>query len=271
MSNFIQFFVMQVTLLAIVLALHTYIGLHIVRRTLIFSDLVLDQLAALGTMVGIGYGAAYGSVTSYVWSGAAVLIGALLLAWVRPRGRSVPREAVIGIMYVMALVASLLWADKLPGGAGLVTKTLSGAMLWVSWPLIWVTAGVYLALIIFHVIYRQRFIALAESPETVAHERWWDFLLFVTQGIITILIVPIAGVLLAYAFLMIPATIAALYTKTWSKAVIWGWIVGFLACTAGVCLSYYYDLPYGPTLVLCLGGCFAVAVLGRYARKQVQL
>lgn len=268
MSDFSEFFVMQVTLLAIVLALHTYIGLHIVRRTLIFSDLVLDQLAALGAMVGVGCGAAYGSATSYIWSTAAVLIGAILLAWVRPRGRAVPREAVIGIMYVMALVASLLWADKLPGGAGLMTKTLSGALLWVSWPLIWVTAGVYLALIGFHWIYRQQFIALAEKPESVTHERWWDFLLFVTQGIITILIVPIAGVLLAYAFLMIPATIAALYTKTWYKAVVWGWIVGFSACTVGVCLSYYYDLPYGPTLVLCLGSCFGVAVLGRYARKQ---
>jgi len=263
MSEFADFFVMQITLLAIVLALHTYIGLHIVRRTLIFSDLVLDQLAALGAMVGIGFGVAYGSVTSYVWSTGAVLIGAGMLAWVRPRDRTVPREAVIGIMYVMALVASLLWADKLPGGAGLMSKTLSGAMLWVSWPLIWVTAGVYLALIVFHVIYRQRFIALAENSESVPHERWWDFLLFVTQGIITILIVPIAGVLLAYAFLMIPATIAALYTKQWFRAVIWGWVVGFLACTGGVCLSYYYDLPYGPTLVLCLGGCFAVAVLGR--------
>jgi len=270
MSNFAHFFVMQVTLLAIVLALHTYIGLHIVRRTLIFSDLVLDQLAALGAMVGIGYGAAYGSVTSYLWSTGAVLIGAMLLAWVRPRGRSVPREAVIGIMYVMALVASLLWADKLPGGAGLVTKTLSGAMLWVSWPLIWVTAGAYLALIVFHWIYRQQFIALAERPESVTHERWWDFLLFVTQGVITILIVPIAGVLLAYAFLMIPATIATLYTKTWSKAVIWGWIVGFLACTGGVCLSYFFDLPYGPTLVMCLGGCFLLAVLARTIQGQAR-
>ncbi|MCF7973449.1 MAG: metal ABC transporter permease [Phycisphaerae bacterium] len=268
MSEFLDFFVMQVTLLAIVLALHTYIGLHIVRRTLIFSDLVLDQLAALGAMVGIGFGVAYGSATSYVWSAAAVLAGAMLLAWVRPRGHAVPREAVIGIMYVMALVTSLLWADKLPGGAGLVAKTLSGAMLWVSWPLIGVTAGVYLALIVFHWIYRHRFIALVEHPGRVTHERWWDFLLFVTQGIITILIVPIAGVLLAYAFLMIPATIAALYTTRWSRAVIWGWIVGFLACSGGVCLSYFLDLPYGPTLILCLGGCFAVAVAGRYVLVQ---
>ncbi|NQV33191.1 MAG: metal ABC transporter permease [Phycisphaeraceae bacterium] len=257
MSEVIEFFVMQIVLLAIVLVLHTYIGLHIVRRTLIFSDLVLDQLAAFGAMVGIGYGVAYGSVASYLWSGGAVLIGALLLALIRPRTRAIPREAVIGIMYVMALVASLLWADKLPGGAGLVTKTLAGAMLWVTWPLVWATAAVYLVLIVFHVFYRHRFIALAQASETVPHERWWDFLLFMTQGIITILIVPIAGVLLAYAFLMIPATIALLYTRSWSKAVWVGWGVGFGACCSGVGLSYCLNLPYGPTLVLCLGVCFS--------------
>jgi len=268
MSEFIEFFIMQITLLAIVLALHTYIGLHIVRRSLIFSDLALDQLAALGALVGISYGTTYGSITSYFWSCGAVLIGALLLACVRPRGRHVPREAVIGIVYVMALVLSLLWADKLPGGQGLVTKTLCGAMLWVNWPLIWVTAAVYLALIVFHVIYRHRFIALAEHPESVPHPGWWDFLLFVTQGIITILIVPIAGVLLAYAFLMIPAMIAVLYTTQWFRAVIGGWLVGLLACSYGVCLSYRHDTPYGPTLVLCLGGCFVLAVLQQYGRRQ---
>lgn len=268
MSEFSEFLVMQITLLAIVLALHTYIGLHIVRRSLIFSDLALDQLAAFGALVGIGCGAAYGSAASYAWSCAAVLIGALLLACIRPRGRSIPREAVIGIVYVMALVLSLLWADKLPGGQGLVTKTLCGAMLWVNWPLIWVTAGVYVALILFHVIYRHRFIALAEHPESVPHQGWWDFLLFITQGIITILIVPIAGVLLAYAFLMVPAMIAALYTTKWFRAVIGGWLVGLLACSFGVCLSYECDLPYGPTLVLCLGACFGLAVMQRYGRKQ---
>jgi zinc/manganese transport system permease protein len=259
---------MQLTLLAIVLVLHTYIGLHIVRRTLIFSDLVLDQLAAFGAMVAMGCGVTYGSAASYLWSGAAVLIGALLLAVVRPRSRAIPREAVIGIMYMLALVASLLWADKLTGGDGLITKTLAGTLLWVTWPLVAVTAGVYLVLIAFHAIFHARFIALAEAPETVSHEWWWDFLLFLTQGIITILIVPIAGILLAYAFLMIPATIATLYTRTWSKAVLFGWLVGFGACSAGVGLSYGLNLPYGPTLVLCLGFCFAGAVAHQYRRRS---
>jgi len=264
----LEFFSVQIALIAVVLILHTYIGLHIIRRTLIFSDLVLDQLAAFGAMVGVALGIEYGTATSYLPALIAVLFGALLLACIKPRSRTIPREAVIGIMYAMALVASLLLGDKLCGGGTYVTKTLAGSMLWVTWPLVVVTAVTYIVLIIFHFLFRDKFISLVERPGTNPNERLWDFLLFTTQGIITVLIVPIAGVLLAYAFLMIPATIAALFTRRWLLAVFVGWFIGFMACVSGVCASYFLNLPYGPTLVLSLGICFVFAVLIRCFRRQ---
>ena len=144
-----------------------------------------------------------------------VLFGALLLALIKPKSKAIPREAVIGIMYAMALVASLLLGDKLCGGGAYVTKTLAGSMLWVTWPLVSITTVVYILILIFHFKFHRKFIDLAEKPDEVKNERFWDFLLFVTQGIITVLIVPIAGVLLAYAFLMIPAAMAAMFTKKW--------------------------------------------------------
>ena len=262
-SEMLRFFSVQITLLAVVLILHTYIGLHIIRRTLIFSDLVLDQLAAFGVLAGIGLGIEYGAFQSYFCSLAVVLFGALLLAVLKPKSQAVPREAVIGIMYAMALVASLLLGDKLPGGGAYVTKTLAGSMLWVTWPLVCVTAVVYILLLAFHYKFRHKFIALAEKDTTIKNEKLWDFLLFTTQGIITVLIVPIAGVLLAYAFLMIPAGIAAMFTRRWGLAVIIGWTVGFLSCLTGLCSSYFWDLPYGPSLVLCLGVFFISAVIIR--------
>jgi len=262
-SEILRFFSVQITLIAVVLILHTYIGLHIIRRTLIFSDLVLDQLAAFGAMAGIALGIEYGTFQSYLSSMVAVLFGALLLALIKPRNRAIPREAVIGIMYAMALVASLLLGDKLRGGGAYVTKTLAGSMLWVTWPLVSITAVVYILLLIFHFKFHQKFIDLAEKPDTVKNERFWDFLLFVTQGIITVLIVPIAGVLLAYAFLMIPAAIAAMFTKKWAGAVFIGWTVGFVACLIGLCSSYFFNLPYGPSLVLSLGIFFIAAIIIR--------
>jgi zinc/manganese transport system permease protein len=259
----VRFFAVQTALLAVVLVLHTYIGLHIIRRTLIFSDLVLDQLAAFGALVGIALGIEYGTFQSYFASLAAVLLGATLLALIKPSSRTIPREAVIGIMYAMALVACLLLGDKLASGEAYVTKTLAGSMLWVTWPLVAVTTVVYVLLLLFHYKFRHKFIGLAENHAGTPNERFWDFLLFTTQGIITVLIVPIAGVLLAYAFLMIPAAIAAMFTAKWAGAVIIGWAVGFVACLIGLCSSYFFDLPYGPSLVLSLGIFFISAIVIR--------
>jgi zinc/manganese transport system permease protein len=260
MSEALRLFTLQIVLIAVVLVLHTYIGLHIIRRTLIFSDLVLDQLAAFGALLGVALGVTYASPASYLLAFAAVLLGSFLLAVLKPTSKAIPREAVIGILYAMALVFSLLLTDKLPSGQAYVETTLSGYLLWVSWPLVFVTTLIYIALILFHWLLRRRFIALAEDPSSVKNQRLWDFLLFTTQGIITVLIVPIAGVLLAYTFLMIPAAIATLFTEKWARATLLGWLVGFAACLIGLTSSYFCNLPYGPTLVLCLGAFFIGAL-----------
>lgn len=265
MSETARFFLLQTTLIAVVLVMHTYIGLHIIRRTLIFSDLVLDQLAAFGALIGVGLGVRYGSAGSYATAMAVVLVGSGLLALIKPKSRAIPREAVIGILYVLALALTLLLGDKLQGGASYVTKALSGAMLWVSWPLVGVTAVVYIALLLFHYKFRHKFIALAQEPDTLQSEKMWDFLFFTTQGIITVLIVPIAGVLLAYAFLMIPAAIAAMFTTKWAGAVVLGWGAGFAACMLGLGSSYVFDFPYGPSIVLSLGVFFICAIAIRFA------
>ena len=269
MSGAFEFYAVQLSLIAVVLVLHTYMGLHIIRRTIIFCDLVLAQQAALGALVGIALGVKYATGGSYLVSLVTVIIGSVLLAVVKPRNRLIPREAVIGIMFALALVASLLLGDKISGGGAYVTKTLTGSMLWVSWKLVGITVAVYVALIVFHYRYRDRFIGLSEAPRRVKNRRWWDFLFFVTQGIITVMIVPIAGVLLAYSFLMIPAAIAGMFSTGWIRAVVLGWAVGLAACLVGLIASYNWNLPYGPSLVLSLGLFFLAAVVVRSLRREV--
>jgi zinc/manganese transport system permease protein len=267
MNGSLGFFLMQVSLIAVVLVMHTYMGLHIIRRTIIFCDLVLAQQAALGALVGLSLGVKYATGGSYAISLATVLVGSVLLATIKPKERRIPREAVIGIMFAMALVISLLVGDKLSGGGAYVTKTLTGSMLWASWRLVGITVAVYVALIALHYKFRDRFIGLSEAPDQVKSHRLWDFLFFSTQGLITVMIVPIAGVLLAYSFLMIPAAIAALFSRRWIPAVAIGWSVGMVACLIGLFASYYGDLPYGPTLVLSLGTFFLAAVAIRSVRR----
>ena len=167
MSDAVNFFLLQLTLIGVVLIMHTYLGLHIIRRVLVFSDLALAQLAALGAIVGVllihkcpdliaryNLDLSYGSMGSYVLSLLIVLVGALLLALVKPKIRLIPREAIIGITYALALIASLMVTDKYPGGDADMLKTLTGYMAWVNWKLVGVTVSVYIALLIFHFIFR---------------------------------------------------------------------------------------------------------------------
>jgi zinc/manganese transport system permease protein len=212
-------------------------------------------------------GIQYASGGSYLVSLGTVLVGSVLLAVVKPRNLMIPREAVIGIMFALTLVISLLLGDKLSGGSAYVTKTLTGSLLWVNWRLVGITVAAYAILIAFHYRFRERFIRLSESPNGLTRPRLWDFLFFATQGIITVLIVPIAGVLLAYSFLMIPAAIAAMFSAGWIRAVVLGWSSGLVACAAGLIASYRWNLPYGPTLVLSMGLFFLGAVIIRSCRR----
>ena len=263
MNAVTEFFAMQICLIAVVLVLHTYMGLHIIRRGIIFCDLVLDQLAAFGVVAGIGLGIRYGTPLSYLLAMAAVLVGCVLLAVLRPKDKRIPEEAVIGILYGMALVVSLLLADKLPEGGTYFNKTLVGSMLWVSWPLVGTTIGVYAVLALLHYVFRRYFLQLTDDPANLRRHTLWNFLFFVGQGIITILIVPVAGVLLAYGFLMIPAAIGTLFSRRWVPALIVGWLAGFAACLLGIVYSYRSDSPYGPSLMLSMGAFFVAALAVR--------
>jgi zinc/manganese transport system permease protein len=238
-------------------------GLHIIRRGIIFCDLVLDQLAAFGVVVGIGIGVRYGTPLSYLLALAAVLVGCVLLATLRPRDKRIPEEAVIGVLYGMALVVSLLLVDKMPEGGTYFSKTLVGSMLWVSWPLVGTTIAVYVFLALLHYVFRRHILQLTENPGALPRRAWWDFLFFLTQGIITILIVPVAGVLLAYGFLMIPAAIGTLSSRRWASALFLGWLAGLAACVLGIVYSYRTDSPYGPSLLLSMGLFFLAALLAR--------
>lgn len=256
----LNFLSIQIILLFVVTSVHTYLGLHVIRRRIVFSDLALDQLAGMGIIVGIAMGINGGSIPSYVISMIAVLIGSFVLAFVRPVKGKVPHEAVIGILYASALTGSFLVVDKVPGGGAYITQSLSGCLLWVNWPLVWVTVAVYAVLAWIHFRFRRQFIRITENPGTVSGEKAWDLFFFISLGIITVLIVPIAGVLLAYGFLMIPAAFATLFTRDWGKALKIGWAAGFLSSVLGLLASYFFHLPYGPTLVISLGIVFLAAV-----------
>jgi len=209
----------------VIVAIHSYLGLHIIAREVIFVDLSLAQMAALGSTVAIFAGSDPGSTMSYVYALGFTTIGAGLFALTRTheKGR-VPQEAIIGIVYVVASAAAILVADRVPRGGEAIKDILVGSLLWVTWPAILKMAAVYAALGVFHFVLRKRFLTISFEPETALANgwsiRWWDFWFYLSFGVVITLSVPIAGVLLVfYTFSLLTNLIAAPFNGLLAEAV----------------------------------------------------
>ncbi|HCF58157.1 MAG TPA: metal ABC transporter permease, partial [Myxococcales bacterium] len=237
--------------------LHAYLGLHVLRRKVVFVDLTLAQIAALGTTVGVLFGLSSASPGAYVLSLAFTFAGAALFALTRTRSSRVPQEAIIRLVYAVAAALAILLVAQAPNGAKQVKDIMTGRLLWVGWDTVAVTAAVYGALGVMHFVLRRPFLLISEDPEEAFRRglrvRLWDFLFYVSFGIAISLSVRTAGVLLVFVFLVVPAIVALSFARTLRGQLFVGWSFGTLTTAAGLALSYAADLSSGPTVVALYG------------------
>ena len=249
----------------VLVGIHAYLGLHVIQRKVIFVDLALAQIAALGATFGFLLGLSPHSRTAYVFSLAFAIVGAAIFALTRMRHERIPQEAIIGITYAVALALAILVADRAPEGSEHIKETLTGALLWVRWPTIFKTAGIYALVGLLHVALRKPFFEISFHPDQAYAQglkvRFWDFIFYVTFAFVITSSVAIAGVLLVFSFLVIPAVIATLFAQRISTRLMIGWSVGLAACAVGLTSSYRFDLPSGPSVVAALGGALLLAGL----------
>ncbi len=242
----------------ILVAIHSYLGLHVIAREVIFVDLSLAQMAALGTTAGLLLGINPGSLPSQLCAFAFVVIGAAMFAATRTSGKGrVPQEAIIGIVYVVASAASLLMADKAPRGADAIKDVLVGTILWVTWPTIIRLAIAYLVAGLALFLLRHRFETISFHEHDAEAKgwrlKWWDFWFYLIFGGVITFSVPLGGVLLVFSFLVVPAVTAFLFTRKPRTLTVIAWGTGALASALGLLLSYKLDLPTGPAIVCSYG------------------
>ena len=254
----------------VIVAIHSYLGLHVIAREVIFVDLSLAQMAALGAAIAVLAGSEPDSTTAVLYSLGFTTLGAAVFALTRTdrRGR-VPQEAIIGIIYVVASAAAILVADRTPRGGEAIKDILVGSLLWVTWPVIGRLAAVYAAIGLFHWVLRRRFLTISFHPEVAEARggkvRWWDFLFYLSFGTVITFSVPIAGVLLVFSFLVVPAAIAFQFAGRPGTLALASWASGIIASAAGLWLSFRHDLPTGP-LIVCM---FGLLLLLSYAVRRV--
>jgi zinc/manganese transport system permease protein len=183
----------------------------------------------------------------------------------------IPLEAIIGIAYAVAATGAVIILDKGAGGDVHIHDMLAGAILWVSWSQILRFFIVVLLVGAFHYFFRHKFIRLTQDylsgNLSVSHPRLWDFLFYFSFGIVIVEAVSLGGILTIFAFLIIPASISALFSSRWSARIFIGLGVGGLATISGLYLSWMMDVPSSPTIILFLGICFLFSLAFRFFKK----
>jgi zinc/manganese transport system permease protein len=250
----------------ILTGIHAYLGIHVISRKVIFVDIALAQIAALGGTVAFLLGYDPRSEGAYFFSLAFAVLAAIVFALTRTRHERVPQEAVIGLTYATASAAAILLADISPHGAEHLHDLLAGSIVWVTPQQIAKTAILYSLLGLFHIVFRKRFLQISLHPEEAYRQgvrvRLWDFLFYLSFGVVITSSVQIAGVLLVFCYLVAPSIFAVMFFDSLRPRLITGWTMGTLVSAVG--LYFSYDRPSGPTIMVV----FAIALLlGGLARS----
>src|ERR1700736_6074272 len=246
----------------ILTGIHAYLGVHVVERGVIFVDLALAQIAALGAVVAIIAGMDPHGRGSYWISLAFTFIGAAIFAFARTRRGHIPQEAFIGIAYAVASATAILAMSKATGETEHLKDMLVGNILAVSRHEVLKTAILYGAIGIFHYVFRRRFLLISTDPTAAEAQgmsiRFWDFLFYASFGFVVTSSVAIAGVLLVFCYLIVPSVGAMLFADRVGRRLAIGWTMGTLVSALGVYFSVLMDLPTGAAIVCTFGAVLVV-------------
>ncbi len=248
--------------------IHTWFGLHVLRRNVVFADLALAQIAALGLTIGTVAGHAAQSAAGFVYALVFTTLGAALLTASTHLARSVRQEAFIGVLYVLTTAATILVIDRSPQGAEHVKRMLIGGILSVTPQDLLKLVIIYGAIGLLHWLFRKPLIAAArdagDAQSAVRSDTAiWDFLFYLSFGIVVTSSVSIAGVLLVFSFLIVPALIGTLFSPRIGIALLIGWAAGALASIGGILGSFLFDAPTGAFTVVTFTAALVLAGLVR--------
>lgn len=247
--------------------MHAYLGVHVLRRRIVFADLALAQLSALGATVAFANGYPVSSAAGFGYALLFTAIGAALLTLTRGLARLVSQEAFVGIVYVVATAATILVIDRSPQGAEHVKKILVGSILTVEPSDVAKFVALYAAIGLLHWLARRPLIALSSEAPPGSRTQlavWsWDFVFFLSFAVVVTSSVATAGVLLVFSLLIVPAVIGSIFSGKLPAVLAIAWCAGIAACAAGLAGSYTYDLPTGAAMVIALAGFLLLAGLAK--------
>ncbi len=247
-----------------------YLGIHVLKREVIFIDIALAQVAAVGSIIAhLAFEVHGDSLVAYVCSFGCVLITALFYAVIRSKIFQISLEAIIGISYAIAAAAVLFLVGIAPGGHIHVQNILSGSLLWTSRKDVVVILLSFSAVGFCLYLIRKPLTNASNGYQQALNKRieiiFWDFIFYLLLGIVITLSVQIGGVVVVFAYLIIPATISVIISSRLVVQLMIIWAAATMASITGLLFSYYLDFSIGPSIALFLGGeLILIAIIARF-------
>ena len=265
MSGFLEMMVLPVVMAIVLVAMHSHLGFHVVKRGVIFVDIALAQVAAFGVAVSLLLGGEPGSGTTHAIALGSTFLGALLISTTRTRRQRVPQEAYIGVIYVVFSAAMILILTQVAHGGEEINHLLVGSLLWVSWSTFWKTTLLYGAIGMLLWLWRGPLRRISTDPEGARKDglsvRLWDMVFYMILGTVVTFSVQIAGVLLVFTLLVVPTVMGMRLFPGLGKQMLYTLAVGVVAVILGSAASYILDLPTGAAIVCAFGLLLGIQVI----------
>jgi zinc/manganese transport system permease protein len=257
----------------VMLAILCYVGIHVLKREVIFIDIALAQIAAVGAIAAHVIFHIHGhSAYAHVLSFGATFIAAAFFSIVRRRIDQIPLEAVIGVSYAVSAAAALFLVGVAPGGHVHIQEMLAGSILWATWGEVAWSAAVFAVVGVCFYLFRNPFRVISESYDEALARGYntlsWDFMFYALVGVVITMAVRIAGVVVVFTFLIIPATLSALFATGWTGRLAVAWAAGAVATALGLLFAARYDFSVGPSIAMFLGAALIVVGVLRAVRVR---
>jgi len=249
-----------------------YLGLHVVQRGIIFIDIAMAQMASLGICVAVLFHFDLASWTTFAIALGFTLAGAAVFSITGKRTSQIPQEAVIGISYVVAAAASVLLLSRAAEGDEQIKQMLVGNILLVTPFEVWKCFALFLAVGLLHFILRKNFLLVSYDRDGAWKQglrvRWWDFLFYAAFGLVVTSFVRIAGVLLVFSYLIVPAVCGINLAGSLSRRLLIGWLIALIGGVGGLFFSFWWDLPSGAAIVCTFGALLILVSLVSLLRRK---
>jgi zinc/manganese transport system permease protein len=249
----VNFLLAPFVMCLILVGIHCYLGLHVLKRGVIFVDLSLAQVASLGSSVALLFHLEHHTAGSYFISLAFTLLAALYFAWGKKYEKLISQEVLIALVYAFSSSLVILVVSMMAHGSEHIKEILIGKILWVSWDDVLKTGIIYSIVGLVHYVFRKKIIHATHNKLSDNHV-WWDFVFYALFGVVITSSVGMAGILLVFSFLVVPALVSMQFTDKLGSQLLIGWGIGGFLSLIGMVLSYRFDLPAGAILVVVFTG-----------------